>query len=248
MKAEPGQDSLEPSLLDRLLDDERTVGTVSIELDPACLAEHRADPEAVFDALERRGWQRASGEGANGVFHVPRADASPARCLAIEVPVGDGQRLPLERLGQASVRFAMNSRLENPEQRHLSAGRLRAAITRDLGVLLNTLSLDATQDLDKYPEVRKSVLNYGMPALVGRAVSGVDTQATARRIEAAIACFEPRLSGVTVAVNSEDEVISDSELRFEIEAQMWSYPSMQHVLLDTRIDIDSGDVRVVDRG
>lgn len=248
MNAEPGQDSLEPSLLDRLVDDERTTGMVSIELDPARLEEHRADPETVFDALERRGWQRVSSETASAIFHVPRTEASPVRCLAVEVPVGDRQRLPLERLGQVSVRFVLNTRVENPEQRHMSARRLRAAIIRDLGVLLNTLSLDATQDLDDYPEVRKSVLNYGMPAFVGRTVAGTDTQAAARRIEAAIACFEPRLSGVTVSVTSDDEAVSDNELRFEIEAQMWSYPSMQRVLLDTQIDIDSGDVRVVDRG
>ena len=162
--------------------------------------------------------------------------------------MSDQRRESLDHFGEVSVHFISNSHLENPEQRRLSARRLRDAITRDLGWLLNTLSLDATQDLGAFPEVRKAVVNYGMPSFAGRAVSSIDAVVAAQRIETAIAAFEPRLRGVHVIASRGDESATGGELKFEIEAEMWSYPSMQRVVLDTRIDTDSGNVSVVDRG
>ena len=250
MSEHSSPDIFEPSLLDRLLDDERTTGEVAVLLDPKVLAEHDVTAERIFRLLERRGWQKVTAERASlsATFHVSRAEANPARCRAIEVPVGDNGRKPLEHFGEISVHFISNSHLENPEQRRLSARRLRDAITRDLGWLLNTLSLDATQDLAGFPAVRTAVVNYGMPSFAGRAVSSIDVAVAAQRIETAIAAFEPRLRGVRVVAGRDDESGTGGELKFEIEAEMWSYPSMQRVVLDTRIDTDSGNVSVVDRG
>lgn len=242
-------DVLEPSLLDRLLDDERVMGEVTVELNAEALANHDAAAKDIFYFLERRGWRRGPGaeDPMHAFFHVPRAEANPARCRSMQVPVGDMRHEPLERLGKVSVQYVANAQLETPEQRRLSARRLRLAITRDLGWLLNTLSLDSTQDLDGYPEVRRTVVNYGMPSFAGRPISGIDAHAAARRIETAIADFEPRLKGVRVTVHRQESDI-ESDLNFEIEADMWSYPSMQRVVLDTRIEVDSGHVHVVDRG
>ena len=243
-------DVLEPSLLDRLLDDERVMGEVAVALDPEALAAQGAAAEDIFHFLERRGWRRVPGADnpMHAFFHVPRVEAIPARCRSTHVPVGGARQEALERLGKVSVHFVANAQPETPEQRRLSARRLREAITRDLGWLLNTLSLDSTQDLDAFPEVRRSVINYGMPSFAGRPVSGIDAPAAARRIETAIASFEPRLKGVRVTVHHRDESDIESELNFEIEADMWSYPNMQPVVLDTRIEVDSGHVHVVDRG
>jgi type VI secretion system protein ImpF len=252
MNGSAGADMLEPSLLDRLLDDERTIGEVSVTLDSDRLAEFGSSPDSMFDALERRGWVRVTGlEVGNplqAVFHVPRTESSLPRCRAVELPSREGARHKLEQLGEVSVRFVVNSQLERAEQRRLSARRLREAITRDLGWLLNTLSLAATQSLETYPEVARSVINYGTPSLAGRTVSNIDEQMAARRIQEAIERFEPRLSGVRVTVNRDEAGMGDNELDFEIEAEMWSYPNMQRVVLDTRIDVASGDVKVIDQG
>ena len=58
------------------------------------------------------------------------------------------------------------SKTESRERRVLSIQRLRAGVLRDLGWLLNTGHLETIEDLDEFPDVRNSVLNYGIPDLV----------------------------------------------------------------------------------
>ena len=57
---------------------------------------------------------------------------------------------------------------EAREKRVLSMRKLRESVQRDLAWLLNTSNLETVQDLDEYPLVSHSVINYGLPDLAGR--------------------------------------------------------------------------------
>jgi type VI secretion system protein ImpF len=103
--------------------------------------------------------------------------------------------------------------------------------------------LDTTEDLTPFPEVAKSVLNFGMPSFAGNAVSSIDAKETAQRIRETIETFEPRMSNVQVTPESE-EGGDGMTLSFRIEGELWGQPAAQHVVLQTRIDVESGDVRV----
>ena len=70
---------------------------------------------------------------------------------------------------------------------------LRASVRRELGWLLNTVNLEACQDLSLAPEVRTSVLNYGCPDLTGRVATAKSIEGRAREMEQSIRTFEPRL-------------------------------------------------------
>lgn len=139
-----------------------------------------------------------------------------------------------------------NEGQESRDKRVLSPVRLRESALRDLGWLFNTTQLAAVQDLSAYPEVAKSVVNYGLPDLAGRTVSGVDIPKLEGLLRQAIWDFEPRLLRNTVAVrlvvNPDD--MSQNAMSFIVEAELWSQPIPLQLYLRTEIDLEDGDVTV----
>jgi type VI secretion system protein ImpF len=121
-------------------------------------------------------------------------------------------------------------------------------VCRDLAVLLNSTSLDTTEDLEALPDVQRSVLNYGMPSLAGRASPLVDLRHIARTVEEAIRRFEPRLVQVRVTPETERGKSDGHEIALRIDAELWGQPVPQHLVLRTRISTESGDVDVADAG
>src|ERR687890_741919 len=94
------------------------------------------------------------------------------------------QLTPQERLQPALLDRLTDEepdkKLEPREARLLSKAKLRQAVLRDLAWLFNTTRMDADVDLSNAPQVRKSVLNYGMPPLSGRTTSSLDATDLAR--------------------------------------------------------------------
>jgi type VI secretion system protein ImpF len=140
-------------------------------------------------------------------------------------------------------------RHEPRERRVLSQRALRDSVQRDIGWLLNASGLDVVQEVAGYPHVATSVLNYGLPDLAGRHVAGLTKAALERRIRDALWAFEPRLVRDTVRVTAlEDTQGAHHEhvLRFEIEADMWSQPYPERLYLRTELDLEAGEVRILD--
>jgi type VI secretion system protein ImpF len=137
---------------------------------------------------------------------------------------------------------------ESRDQRVVSLRRLREGVLRDLGWLLNATNLAVLEDLADYPYVAQSVLNYGMPALAGTLVSGVDIVDFERRIHQAIVDFEPRILRETLKVRLAVAVdqMSHNAMTFEIEGQLWAQPVPQRVYLKTEIDLELGEVKLSD--
>ncbi len=113
---------------------------------------------------------------------------------------------------------------ESRDQRVLSMRKLREGVLRDLSWLLNAVNLSAVQDLDDYPEVARSVINYGMPDLAGHTSSGVDIHALERLLRQAILDFEPRLMRNTVKVRLRlaDSQMNHNAMTFDIEGELWA--------------------------
>ncbi len=140
--------------------------------------------------------------------------------------------------------------VESRDRRVLSLRRLREVVLRDLAWLLNTGSLEGVEDLEPYPQVENSVLNYGMPDLTGSTASGTDTRMVEKMVRQAILNFEPRLLTNTVKVKAvvlEDQM-NRNALTFEINAEMWAQPLPLHLYLKTEVDLETGHVSVADTG
>ena len=135
---------------------------------------------------------------------------------------------------------------ESRDKRVLSLQRLRDGVLRDLGWLLNTTSMSVLQDLEDYPEVRQSVINYGMPGLSGTTVASLDKQAVERMVKGALIAFEPRISSksIKVRVVTDEEQMSINALTFYIEGELWAQPLPLRLYLRTEVDLDTHDVKV----
>jgi len=127
---------------------------------------------------------------------------------------------------------------------------LRASVQRDLGWLLNTTYMEAGVDLDDLPEIRDSVLNYGVPSIAGDVPNKADVAALTEAIRRAVLRFEPRLLPGSLKVTAMDakENSHTGAISFGIEGQLWAQPLPIQVYLKTDIDLDIGSVTVTDIG
>ncbi len=82
---------------------------------------------------------------------------------------------------------------EASSKQSMSQAQFKAAVIRDLGWLLNSVALDVCVDLEKYPEVQSSVLNFGLPDMSGHTSANVDIRSMENSIRTVIHQFEPRI-------------------------------------------------------
>ncbi len=138
------------------------------------------------------------------------------------------------------------TKVESRAQRVLSLNRLKRSVLRDLAWLLNCGNLAMTEDLDPYPEVGNSVLNFGVTDLAGSTAASTDVRTVEREIKQAILDFEPRIlaSSLSVKVSLSDEEMDNRTLSFLIEGQLWAQPLPISLYLSTDLDLETGTTTV----
>jgi len=159
---------------------------------------------------------------------------------------------PIERLQPALLDRLTDedrSHTQEPrEQRTLGRRQLRDAVLRDLAWLFNC-ARPTDLDTDALPNVRRSVLNYGLPALSGETASALDVQSLEARVRQAIIDFEPRIVPETLHVEAEmgdNQLDRHNVLSLSIRGQLWSIPVPLELLLRTEVDLESGQVQIED--
>ena len=240
------RERLQPALIDRLIDDDRLTTLFEVtfrteEVKKAGLAERE-----LLQILEGQGLRVVTGT-VLPTFASPggRVTLSQLKNLLLKPP-GAPKGISVGSLCDIAARNVLNESVESGDSKAVSSRKLRDYVCRDLAALLNSNSLDVSIDLEAFPEVQQSVLNYGMPSLAGRTARTVDPQQTAARIESVIRRFEPRLSRVRVIPELREGGAEALVLAFRIEAELWGHPVPQQLVLRTSIDVDSGDVSIAD--
>lgn len=122
----------------------------------------------------------------------------------------------------------------------------REAVRRDLGWLFNVVGLAAAVDLTAMPEVERSVLNYGVPDLAGKAASRRELEQRARDLRTAIRTFEPRLDPATLDVEVQPTSERDDAITFLIRSDIVSPIEPLGVQYRTDIEVDTGAASVRD--
>ena len=119
---------------------------------------------------------------------------------------------------------------------------------RDLAWLFNTTRLDPNMDPVTLPYARKSVINFGLPALSGQTASSIDVSDLERGIRQAIIDFEPRILPNTLQVRALEvgRFEHHNVIGVEISGQLWSQPIPLELLVRTEIDLETGQVEVAD--
>jgi type VI secretion system protein ImpF len=249
------QDRLQPALLDRLSDDMRSLAVIEVRSSRAQLAEQGISVDAIEFALrpfglrpwraERSVRSAASDEAVVLQFSGSVDGATLARVRAAPVATA-GEPRAVREFAEVAARTVLNPNPENPEQRVVSMRKLRESVLRDLSWLLSTTSFDTGHSLADLPAVERSVLNYGLPSVAGRGMSGVDTTEVAQRLQRTLEFFEPRLTQVRVTPELDGKQGDMQALKFRIEAELWGQPTPQRLLLRTQIDVETSDVVVSD--
>jgi len=128
-----------------------------------------------------------------------------------------------------------------------SLSELRRSVLRDLTWLFNTTQLFDAESAETWPQVRNSVLNYGLPALAGSHASSLDIARLERALRQAIVDFEPRIlpDSVTVKAQLERESLDHHNVvSLEIAGLLWAQPVPIELLLRTQLDLESGQTQV----
>ena len=148
--------------------------------------------------------------------------------------------------GRTDLQDASNRAAARPtiEIDRYTESAVRATVRRELGWLLNTVRLEASYDLTNTPQVKTSVLNYGLPDLTGRALTATAVDARAREIQDAIRTFEPRLDPSKVVVTATPGVGSDNAVAFVIQGDIVSAVRALPVQFFANVEVETGEAVV----
>lgn len=219
------REAVQPSLWDRLIND---------------LPGLNAEISHLRDHLERElGAERVE----NYLIGGPKS-------IEVDAELSQAHKKDLHRL------IFQNRRRDMLEDRGIvvSSDVLREAVRRDIEALFNTERFEITPfltdaereylpdtppSLDDFPEVRRSVVNYGVPAFAGHNSRDFDREELAKEIKEILAVFEPRLKKSSLKVT----VKNDSKkggVYVEIDGMLIMSPAPERLRLRTLIDLDNG--------
>lgn len=132
---------------------------------------------------------------------------------------------------------------ESRESRVIDLRRLRDIIQRDLVWLLNTFDNSSLVDPERYPNVARSVVSYGVREVAGEFSTEARADKIRSSIHRAIEKFEPR-----IIAGSLDVLLRDTDQKgqtivtFDIAADMWAQPLPLELYLRSEVDITTGEL------
>lgn len=134
---------------------------------------------------------------------------------------------------------------ETRDSRVIDLNRLREIIQRDLSWLLNTHNAESHIDVEKFPTVARSVLNYGLSEVAGEYSTDQKAEAIRRSIERAVSTYEPRIIEGSVDVLLRSGT-NDAEMTvgLDIRADMWAQPMPLELYMRSKVDLTTGEVSV----
>jgi type VI secretion system protein ImpF len=122
---------------------------------------------------------------------------------------------------------------------------LRSELGEDLASLLNTVELAAIEDLLGFEQVGTSILNFGVPDLTAIVASPEAARRVANLLKQRLELYESRLVPGTVVISGEPlDDSASGQLRFHINAEMYSTPTDIPVEFVADVEVESGKIRV----
>lgn len=138
---------------------------------------------------------------------------------------------------------APTERQETRAHRAIDISRLREIIKRDLAWLLNTNNIENMIDTKAYPNVTCSVLNYGVGEVAGEYSTSQRAELIRKSIHRAISIHEPRIiTGSSAVELREEDNKGETQIAFDIHADMWAQPVPLELFLRSKVDVTTGEV------
>ncbi|RFB76348.1 type VI secretion system baseplate subunit TssE [Methylovirgula sp. 4M-Z18] len=150
---------------------------------------------------------------------------------------------PIDNRNEAGERVIAGRRTS--PRSAVSETALRIELGEDLASLLNTVDLAAMEDLSGLEEVGASVLNFGMPDLAAIVANAETAQQIGHVLKQKLELYERRLvPGTVVVVGEPLDDTASGQLRFHINAEMYSTPTDIPVEFVADVEAESGKIRV----
>ncbi|MCP4321104.1 MAG: type VI secretion system baseplate subunit TssE [Psychromonas sp.] len=145
----------------------------------------------------------------------------------------------LDRLFDDEPQYQSEQKTSN----HQLVKELRISISRDLESLLNT-RYHMIQPSSDFPEIDKSIFNYGLPDLATVNICDIEHRKKfISHLETTLKSYEPRFKSVKVAfVDNSDSV--DRTLRFRIDTVIYADPIPEVIIFDSILDSVTRSVSV----
>lgn len=121
---------------------------------------------------------------------------------------------------------------------------LRAEVSRNLSALLNTVHLEATQDLSAVPQARRSILNFGIDDLSSLTIDETRVNELTDTIRQAILKYEPRIVPETIEAERDTNTDDDLSVRFLVRADLTAEPINLPVEFVAEVERDSAKFRI----
>jgi type VI secretion system protein ImpF len=123
---------------------------------------------------------------------------------------------------------------------------LRREVSRDLDALLNTVALDATVDMENAPQVRKSILNFGLSDIALHTIDENGVEQIPDEIRIAVVNYEPRIAADTLRIERDQQIDPlELKIRFVIFGELVCHPV--HVPVEFVADIVEAGKIIINR-
>lgn len=130
----------------------------------------------------------------------------------------------------------------------LSLEAFRAAVLRDIQHLLNATGACRLPGFSVASPAAWSVVNYGMPDLVGKSLSGTAAYSIAQALAASIKRYESRIDGASLSVTpvTDRSGSGGCTLVFLVSGELWWQPRPDRLSFTTEFDLDAGTTHVIE--
>lgn len=127
----------------------------------------------------------------------------------------------------------------------ISEAALRKEVARDLETLMNTVALESTEDLTGLENVRRSVLNYGLPDIARMTLDETRVDGLAAELRSVLMTYEPRLDPRSIQATRDLSVQAEElKLRFVVTADLRCEPLNVPVEFVADVDVESGGIHI----
>lgn len=139
-----------------------------------------------------------------------------------------------------------NVQVESRAQRVVSLARFKEGVLRDIRWLFNCQRHRDAEGLDQFPQVEKSVFNFGLRDFTGLLSENADVREVEKEIVATLLFFEPRIIRRTLQVkvlrgDKAGDQRNPHQISLEISADLWAQPMPEKFFAKTTIDLESGN-------
>ncbi len=144
----------------------------------------------------------------------------------------------LETLVKQSLLDRLTDRADWPTTHGASVTMYREGLRRDVEWLLNTRQPQSGL-FDDFPQVAKSVLNYGLPDLTRISAKRENTEALRTALTSTLRHHEPRIHHPEVMLLPGE--FTSRRLRFQVRGTLRLETGEENVTFDTNFEISTGE-------